>query len=122
MTTGLTLLAEHQEGIVPKIVATLKTRRQTFQINRNIPRPTAAQFQAMQACFAKQAGSSGSNNGSGSNNNGNNNGFGNGGGGGAGGLGGGGTFRGNRAAFAKCLPASLRRLRTQFTRSNTETC
>ncbi len=56
VTPGLTLLAEHQEGVVPKIVATLKTQRQTFQINRNIPRPTAAQFQAMQACFAKQAG------------------------------------------------------------------
>jgi ABC-type antimicrobial peptide transport system permease subunit len=72
----------------------------------------------MQACFAKQAGSNnnsgGSNNnsGGGSNNGSNNNGFGNGGGGG--GFGGGG-FRGDRAAFAKCLPASLRRLRTQFT-------
>jgi ABC-type lipoprotein release transport system permease subunit len=109
VTTGLTLLAEHQEGVVPKIVATLKTQRKTFQIQRNIPRPTAAQFQAMQACFAKQAGSNNNNNGSN-----NNNGFGNGGGGGAGGVGGGG-FRANRAAFAKCLPASLRRLRTQFT-------
>ena len=40
-TTGLTLLAEHQEGVVPKIVATLKTQAKTFQIQRNLPRPTA---------------------------------------------------------------------------------
>src|SRR5438093_4595644 len=51
--SGLTLLAEHQEGVVPKIVATLKTQANTFQITRNIPRPTAAQFQKMQACLAK---------------------------------------------------------------------
>ena len=30
VTTGLTLLAEHQSGIVPKIVATLKTQAKTF--------------------------------------------------------------------------------------------
>jgi ABC-type antimicrobial peptide transport system permease subunit len=114
VTTGLTLLAEHQQGIVPKIVATLKTQRQTFQIQRNIPRPTAAQFAAMQACFAKLRGSSSSN---GGNSNGGN------GSGGAGSLGGngnngggGGGFGGaSRGAFAKCLPASLQRLRTRFT-------
>jgi putative ABC transport system permease protein len=115
VTTGLTLLAEHQQGIVPKIVATLKTQQKTYQIARNIPRPTAAQFAAMQACFAKLRGSSGSgsngNNGSGSNRNGG--GLGGGGnGGGGGGFGGRGVDRG---AFAKCLPASLRKLRTQFT-------
>jgi putative ABC transport system permease protein len=108
VTQGLTLLAEHQEGIVPKIVAKLKTGGQTFQIQRNIPRPTAAQFQAMQACFDKLRGSSGSGNG--------------GTGGTGGGLGGGGAPGGfgagggrDRGAFSKCLPASLRRLRTQFT-------
>jgi putative ABC transport system permease protein len=108
VTQGLTLLAEHQEGIVPKIVAKLKTGGQTFQIKRNIPRPTAAQFQAMQACFDKLRGSSGSGNG--------------GTGGTGGGLGGGGASGGfgvgggrDRGAFSKCLPASLRRLRTQFT-------
>ena len=111
VTSGLTLLAEHQEGVVPKIVATLKTQRQTFQIQRNIPRPTAAQFQQMQACFDKlrsqNGGSSGGSNGSG--NGGGNGGFG-------GGSSGGGGFGGaDRGAFAKCLPASLRRLRTQFT-------
>ena len=56
VTSGLTLLAEHQEGVVPKIVAKLKTGGQTFQIQRNIPRPTAAQFRAIQACFAKLGG------------------------------------------------------------------
>ena len=111
VTTGLTLLAEHQQGIVPKIVATLKTQRQTFQIQRNIPRPTAAQFAAMQACFAKLRGSSSS-----SGNNGGNNGNGSSPGGSLGGNGNGGGFGGaSRGAFAKCLPASLRRLRTQFT-------
>jgi len=46
VTQGLTLLAEHQEGIVPKIVAKLKTGGQTFDFTRNIQRPTAAQFKA----------------------------------------------------------------------------
>ena len=115
VTTGLTLLAEHQQGIVPKIVATLKTQRQTFQIQRNIPRPTAAQFAAMQACFAKLRGSNSS-----SGNNGGNNGNGSSPGGSLGGNGNGGGFGGgfggaSRGAFAKCLPASLQKLRTQFT-------
>jgi ABC-type lipoprotein release transport system permease subunit len=108
VTQGLTLLAEHQEGVVPKIVAKLKTGGQTFQIRRNLPRPTAAQAAAMQACIAKlQAKNGGSNNG-GSNNGGGNGGF----GGGGGGFGGGGFDRG---AFSKCLPASLRQFRTNFT-------
>ena len=117
VTTGLTLLAEHQQGIVPKIVATLKTQRQTFQIQRNIPRPTAAQFAAMQACFAKLRGSSGSSNGKGGNGGNGSGGLGGNGGGGLGGGGGGGFGGGgvDRGAFAKCLPANLRRLRTSFT-------
>jgi ABC-type antimicrobial peptide transport system permease subunit len=106
VTTGLTLIAEHQQGIVPKIVAKIKTGGQTFRFNRNIPRPTAAQFQAMQACFDKLRAKNG-----GSSPNGQN-GLGARGGGGGGFFGGGGADRG---AFAKCLPASLRKLRTQFT-------
>jgi putative ABC transport system permease protein len=102
VTQGLTLLAEHQEGVVPKIVAKLKTGGQTFQIQRNIPHPTAAQFQAMQKCMAKLGGS----NGPSTPNQG-------GGGLGNGGFGGGGRV--DRGAFAKCLPANLRRIRTQFT-------
>ena len=105
VTSGLTLLAEHQSGVVPKIVAKLKTGGQTFRIQRNIPRPTAAQFAAMQACFAKlgvKPGGNRNSNGGGSFN-----------GGGArqtGGFGG-----ADRGAFAKCLPAGLRRFRTNFT-------
>src|SRR5207302_8427158 len=53
VTSGLTLLAEHQEGVVPKIVAKLKTGGQTFRFQRNIPRPTSKQFEAMQACIDK---------------------------------------------------------------------
>jgi ABC-type antimicrobial peptide transport system permease subunit len=103
VSSGLTLLADHQEGVVPKIVAKLKTGGRTFSITRNIPRPTAAQFQAMQACFQKlqqQNGGSSSNGGGGF---------------GGGGGGGGGFFRANRGAFSKCLPKSLQRLRTSFT-------
>jgi ABC-type antimicrobial peptide transport system permease subunit len=107
VTSGLTLLATHQEGVVPKIVAKLKTGGQTFQIQRSIPRPTTAQFQKMQACIDKLRAKSGGGSSPGG-----------GGGAGAGGNGGSG-FGGGRAidrgAFASCLPASLRRLRTQFT-------
>ena len=109
VTQGLTLLAQHQDGIVPKIVATLKTQAKTITQVRNIPQPTAAEFAAMQACFAKLGGST---NRSGGNNNGGG-GFGGGGGGGGGGFGGGG--RANRGAFSKCLPARLRKLRASFT-------
>jgi ABC-type antimicrobial peptide transport system permease subunit len=108
VTPGLTLLAQHQEGVVPKIVATLKTQRRTFSFRRNIPRPTQKEFAAMQACFAKLGATQG---------NGNNGGGGGfsfgGGGGGGGGLGG--AARPNRAAFAKCLPKRLQRLTTSFT-------
>ena len=111
VSQGLTLLAEHQEGVVPKIIATLKTQAKTFQIQRNIPRPTAAQFAQMQACFAKQAAKSGSS-GSGTTTTPNSGSGGFGGGGGGGGSGFGGV---NRGAFSKCLPASMQRLRTRFT-------
>jgi ABC-type antimicrobial peptide transport system permease subunit len=100
ITSGLTLLAAHQEGVVPKIVAKIKTGGQSFDLTRNIPRPTASQFQAMQKCYDKLRGSQSVGTG---------NGFSNGPGGG---FGGGGADRG---AFAKCLPASLRKLRTRFT-------
>jgi ABC-type antimicrobial peptide transport system permease subunit len=110
VTSGLTLLAEHQEGVVPKIVAKLKTGGQTFRFQRNIPRPTVAQFQKMQVCIDKLRGKGGGTSGGGTSGGGTPGGGS--GGGGAGGFGGG---PGDRGAFAKCLPASLRRLRTQFT-------
>jgi ABC-type lipoprotein release transport system permease subunit len=101
VTQGLTLLAQHQEGVVPKIVAKLKTGGDTFRIRRNIPRPTQKEFQAMQACFQKlgvQQPTPG-------------------GGGGFQRGGGGGGFRTgpDRGAFSKCLPKRLRVLQTQFT-------
>jgi len=107
-TTGLTLLAEHQEGIVPKIVATLRTQAKTLTIQRNLPRPSAQDFAKMQACLQKLGVSIGrpqtrQNGGSGF-------------GGGGGSFGGGGTTRSaDRSAFQKCLPASLRRFRTRVT-------
>jgi ABC-type antimicrobial peptide transport system permease subunit len=106
VTQGLTLLAQHQEGIVPKIVATLKTQAKTITQVRKIPQPTAAEFAAMQACFAKLGGST-----QGGNNNNGGGGF----GGGGGGFGGGGGARPDRGAFAKCLPARLQKLRATFT-------
>jgi ABC-type antimicrobial peptide transport system permease subunit len=107
-TAGLTLLAEHQEGIVPKIVATLKTQAKTQTITGNLPRPSAQDFAKMQSCLQKLGVTLGRNG------NGGNGGFGN---GGNGGLGGGGAQgnSANRDAFQKCLPASLRRFRTRFT-------
>ena len=102
VTQGLTLLAQHQEGIVPKIVATLKTQAKTITQVRNIPQPTAAEFAAMQACFAKLGGSTTRTRTPGA------------GGGGFGGGGGGFGGRG-RGAFSKCLPARLRKLRASFT-------
>jgi len=99
VTQGLTLLAEHQDGIVPKIVARIKTGGQTYKIQRNLPRPSASEFQAMQACMQKlnPQGSTGGTGGFGGRSN------------------GGGGFRANRGAFQKCLPKSLQRFRTNFT-------
>ena len=102
-TTGLTLLAEHQEGIVPKIVATLKTQAKT----QTIQEPAAAERAGLRedaglpaegrrrrSAAADTAGPG---------------------------------IRqqrrrrrraqrsADRAAFQKCLPASLRRFRTRFT-------
>ncbi|MGN6797241.1 MAG: ABC transporter permease [Gaiellaceae bacterium] len=102
VTIGLTLLAEHQEGIVPKIVATLKTQAKTFQIQRNLPRPSAKDFAQMQACLRKAGVTLGrpetQQNGGGANS-----------------FGGPTTRTGNRDAFQKCLPASMRRFRLRFT-------
>jgi len=103
--SGLTLLAEHQEGVVPKIVATLKTQAKTFTVTKRV-RPSASDFAQMQACLQKQGitinppGTNGGKSGGG---------FG----------GGGGRTRvfsgGNRQAFEKCLPKSLQQFRARFT-------
>ena len=110
VSEGLVLIAEHQEGTVPKIVATLKAGGQTFNIQRRITPPTAAEQLAIQKCIAKLQGSSGGNTApagpTGAGGFGQRNGR---------GQGGGGGFRAfGRGAFAKCLPARLRQFRTRF--------
>jgi putative ABC transport system permease protein len=110
VSKGLVLAAVHQAGTVPKIVAKIKTGGQQLRVNRQIPRPTVAEFQQMQACLAKagvQFGAGAPNGGQGGSQ----------GGGGGGGLGGGqaGGFGGDRSAFFKCLPARFRRLRATIT-------
>ena len=112
-STGLILLAEHQSGVVPKIVAQIRTGGQRFNVQRNFKPPSAAELAATQKCFAKARASSGG--GSGGSGGG---GFGSGGGGGPSGEGGGFGFGG--AAFRKCLPERFQRFRATF-RTPTQT-
>lgn len=109
VSSGLVLAAVHQSGTVPKIVAKIKAGGQQVQVDRQIARPTEAEFAAMQACLAK-AGIT----------------FGGGQGGDPGatqnGLGGGGQQApgppgqgGDRSAFNKCLPERLQRFRATIT-------
>ena len=119
VSEGLVLIAEHQEGTVPKIVATLKAGGQTFNIRRQITPPTAAEQSAIRACIAKLQASSGGSlapsgttgaagpTGAG--------GFGQRGQGQGQGAGGGGFRLFGRGAFAQCLPARFRSFRTRFT-------
>ena len=108
--SGLILTAVHQSGTVPKIVAQIKAGGQQVRVNREIPRPTEAEFQKMQACLTAkgiQIGPvGGAQSGSAA--------------GGDQGLGGpaqGGArpAGGNRGAFAECLPERLRRFRATIT-------
>ena len=101
-TPGLTLLAEHQTGTVPQIVAELQTGGNTVSQNVVIAPPTAAEQAAIEACLQKQ-------------------GFGGGGFDGGGGPGpqpsatqssGGTTTR--RGVFQQCLPARFRNFRATF--------
>ena len=108
VSSGLVLAAVHQSGTVPKIVAKIKAGGQQIQVNRRIPRPTAAEFAAMQTCLQKAGITVGGAQ------------DGQGGppvGGQGGGLGGGGAAGGggDRSAFAKCLPARLQRFRATIT-------
>ena len=116
VSTGLMLLAEHQEGTVPKIVATFKTGGQRLNVSGRLSPPTQAELAQMQACFARvraaQGGSTGSGGGS------TTPGGGQGQNGGSGGFsqGGGGNGRPRDfGAFAKCLPARLRQFRRTIT-------
>jgi hypothetical protein len=119
VSSGLVLSAVHQSGTVPKIVAKIKAGGQQLQIDRQIARPTPAEFQKMQQCLEKQgiqfgpAGGGGAGGGGGFGNRGNGDG---GNGGGLGGSqGGAGAQGGNRTAFNKCLPERLRRFRATIT-------
>ena len=104
---ALSLLATHQSGTVPTIVASLKTGGQTLtQTTRPAPL-TDAERQQVQACFAARGG-----------------GFGGRGGGGGGGASptpsprsstGGGGGGGPRGDFQSCLPARFQQFRAQFT-------
>jgi ABC-type antimicrobial peptide transport system permease subunit len=108
VASGLVLAAVHQSGTVPKIVAKIRTGGQQLRVDRPIARPTAAEFAAMQACLRK-AGIEIGPPGGGTAPNGR-------GGGGSQGLGGAqGRPGANRDAFAKCLPARLRRFRATIT-------
>src|SRR5262249_17814348 len=53
VSEGLVLIAEHEEGTVPRIVAKLKTGGQTYTVRRRIPLPTAAEQESIQKCIAK---------------------------------------------------------------------
>ncbi len=48
---GLTLLAAHQEGTVPEIVAELKVEGQAININERIEGPSRAEMDQMNACM-----------------------------------------------------------------------
>ncbi len=103
VSSGLVLAAVHQSGTVPKIVAKIKAGGQQVQVDREIQRPTEAEFAKMQACLAKAGIQVGAAPGSGPPDAG---------GGGQGGLGGGG---GDRSAFNKCLPERMQRFRATIT-------
>ncbi len=51
---GLTLLAQHQEGKVPEIVAELQTGGEEIEVNQEITPPTAAEQKEIEACLAKE--------------------------------------------------------------------
>lgn len=106
VSSGLVLAAVHQSGTVPKIVAKIQSGGQQVQVDRQIARPTAAEFAAMQACLAKAGITFGG-------------GRGGGGGEAQGGLGGSeapaGGQGGDRSAFNACLPERLQRFRATIT-------
>jgi ABC-type antimicrobial peptide transport system permease subunit len=107
VSAGLTLQAVHQEGKVPKIVASIQTGGDRIDVNRAITPPTAAEQEKIQACLTKlgfQAPGQGQAPGAGQ---------GNPGGGLGGGQGGGGRVGGG--AFAQCLPERMRRFRETIT-------
>jgi len=97
---GLLLIAEHQEGVVPKIVAKFKTGGQTLRVRRTITPLTPAEQQALQKCLERNGATFGQPPQQQQGRPRGQNGF-----GGGNGSGRRGFFRG---AFQKCLPARLR--------------
>ena len=53
VSAGLTLQAVHQEGKVPKIVASIETGGDKIELNRAITPPTAAEQEKINACLKK---------------------------------------------------------------------
>jgi hypothetical protein len=53
VSQGLTLLAQHQEGIVPKIVAEIETGGDVIDVDRRLARPTAKELAQIQTCLQK---------------------------------------------------------------------
>ena len=103
VSNGLVLSAVHQEGVVPKIVAKIKTGGQQLDIRRQIKPPTAAEAAAIQACFQKLGVGGGAQPGGQP--------------GGQPGFGGGGRTGGgfDSPAARKCLPARMREFRARIT-------
>jgi ABC-type antimicrobial peptide transport system permease subunit len=105
VASGLVLAAVHQEGTVPKIVAEIKAGGQQIQVDQRLQRPTAAEYEEMQACLAKagiQFGGARPGAEPGAQD-------------GQGGLGGAGSRGGDRSAFFECLPERLQRFRATIT-------
>jgi ABC-type antimicrobial peptide transport system permease subunit len=101
ISNGLVLSAVHQEGVVPKIVAKIKTGGQQLNIRRQIKPPTAAEAAAIQACFQKLGVGGGAQQPNGQ----------------QGGFGGGPRTGGgfDSPAARKCLPARMREFRARVT-------
>jgi ABC-type antimicrobial peptide transport system permease subunit len=101
ISNGLVLSAVHQEGVVPKIVAKIKTGGQQLNIRRQIKPPTAAEAAAIQACFQKLGVGGGAQQPNGQ----------------QGGFGGGPRTGGgfDSPAARKCLPARMREFRARIT-------
>ena len=101
ISAGLTLQAVHQEGKVPKIVASIQTGGDRINVDRAIAPPTAAEQTKIEACLkelgieAPTPGGARGANPSG------------------GGLGG--ERAANPGAFAKCLPERMQRFRATIT-------
>ena len=105
VSAGLTLQAVHQEGKVPKIVASIETGGDRIDVNRAIAPPTAAEQEKINACLQKlgvQLPDQGTDTPRGTAP--------------GGGLGGQGQSGGiDRGAFAQCLPERMRRFRATIT-------